>query len=85
MRCRSWWAISPIPRSAPLQGMQGRQPRQFVDRWQALEYITSQNFERRALDLFDVVTVVLVRLARGGPRRYSRAAVSVNTVAEVPT
>jgi cellulose synthase/poly-beta-1,6-N-acetylglucosamine synthase-like glycosyltransferase/peptidoglycan/xylan/chitin deacetylase (PgdA/CDA1 family)/spore germination protein YaaH len=27
-------------------------------RWQALEYITSQNFERRALDLFDVVTVV---------------------------
>jgi cellulose synthase/poly-beta-1,6-N-acetylglucosamine synthase-like glycosyltransferase len=29
-----------------------------VDRWQALEYITSQNFERRALDLFDVVMVV---------------------------
>jgi len=27
-------------------------------RWQALEYITSQNFERRALDLFDVVPVV---------------------------
>jgi len=27
-------------------------------RWQALEYITSQNFERRAQDLFDVVTVV---------------------------
>ncbi|HEY4050859.1 MAG TPA: glycosyltransferase [Acidobacteriaceae bacterium] len=27
-------------------------------RWQALEYITSQNFERRALDLFGVVTVV---------------------------
>jgi cellulose synthase/poly-beta-1,6-N-acetylglucosamine synthase-like glycosyltransferase len=27
-------------------------------RWQALEYITSQNFERRALDLFNVVTVV---------------------------
>ena len=27
-------------------------------RWQALEYITSQNFERRALDLFHVVTVV---------------------------
>jgi cellulose synthase/poly-beta-1,6-N-acetylglucosamine synthase-like glycosyltransferase/peptidoglycan/xylan/chitin deacetylase (PgdA/CDA1 family)/spore germination protein YaaH len=26
--------------------------------WQALEYITSQNFERRAMDLFDVVTVV---------------------------
>jgi peptidoglycan-N-acetylglucosamine deacetylase len=27
-------------------------------RWQALEYVTSQNFERRALDLFNVVTVV---------------------------
>jgi cellulose synthase/poly-beta-1,6-N-acetylglucosamine synthase-like glycosyltransferase/peptidoglycan/xylan/chitin deacetylase (PgdA/CDA1 family)/spore germination protein YaaH len=26
--------------------------------WQALEYITSQNFERRAMDLFDVVAVV---------------------------
>jgi cellulose synthase/poly-beta-1,6-N-acetylglucosamine synthase-like glycosyltransferase/peptidoglycan/xylan/chitin deacetylase (PgdA/CDA1 family)/spore germination protein YaaH len=26
--------------------------------WQALEYITSQNFERRAMDLLDVVTVV---------------------------
>jgi cellulose synthase/poly-beta-1,6-N-acetylglucosamine synthase-like glycosyltransferase/peptidoglycan/xylan/chitin deacetylase (PgdA/CDA1 family)/spore germination protein YaaH len=27
-------------------------------RWQALEYVTSQNFERRALDLFHVITVV---------------------------
>ncbi len=27
-------------------------------RWQALEYITGQNFERRAMDLFHVVTVV---------------------------
>jgi cellulose synthase/poly-beta-1,6-N-acetylglucosamine synthase-like glycosyltransferase/peptidoglycan/xylan/chitin deacetylase (PgdA/CDA1 family)/spore germination protein YaaH len=27
-------------------------------RWQALEYITSQNFERRALDLMHIVTVV---------------------------
>jgi cellulose synthase/poly-beta-1,6-N-acetylglucosamine synthase-like glycosyltransferase/peptidoglycan/xylan/chitin deacetylase (PgdA/CDA1 family)/spore germination protein YaaH len=27
-------------------------------RWQALEYITSQNFERRAFDLFNVITVV---------------------------
>ena len=52
-------------------------------RWQALEYITSQNFERRALDLFHVVTVVPgaigawrtapVKLAGGYP---------VNTVAE---
>jgi peptidoglycan-N-acetylglucosamine deacetylase len=52
-------------------------------RWQALEYITSQNFERRALDLFHVVTVVpgaigawrtaAVKAAEGYP---------VNTVAE---
>jgi cellulose synthase/poly-beta-1,6-N-acetylglucosamine synthase-like glycosyltransferase len=52
-------------------------------RWQALEYITSQNFERRALDLFNVVTVVPgaigawrtqpVKIAGGYP---------VNTVAE---
>jgi len=52
-------------------------------RWQALEYITSQNFERRALDLFNVVTVVpgaigawrtsAVKAAGGYP---------VNTVAE---
>ncbi len=52
-------------------------------RWQALEYITSQNFERRAQDLFNVVTVVpgaigawrteAVRAAGGYP---------VNTVAE---
>ena len=52
-------------------------------RWQALEYITSQNFERRALDLFNIVTVVpgaigawrtaAVRLGGGYP---------VNTVAE---
>ena len=52
-------------------------------RWQALEYITSQNFERRALDLFHIVTVVPgaigawrtaeVRAAGGYP---------VNTVAE---
>jgi len=51
--------------------------------WQALEYITSQNFERRALDLFNVVTVVpgaigawrtsLVRDLGGYP---------INTVAE---
>jgi cellulose synthase/poly-beta-1,6-N-acetylglucosamine synthase-like glycosyltransferase/peptidoglycan/xylan/chitin deacetylase (PgdA/CDA1 family)/spore germination protein YaaH len=27
-------------------------------RWQALEYITSQNFDRRAFDLFHIVTVV---------------------------
>lgn len=52
-------------------------------RWQALEYITSQNFERRALDLFDVVVVV-----PGAIGAWRTAAVKVgdgyhpNTVAE---
>ena len=52
-------------------------------RWQALEYITSQNFERRAMDLLDVVTVV-----PGAIGAWRTAAVKeaggypVNTVAE---
>ena len=52
-------------------------------RWQALEYVTSQNFERRALDLFNVVTVV-----PGAIGAWRTAAVKaaqgyhVNTVAE---
>ncbi|MGB7190570.1 MAG: polysaccharide deacetylase family protein [Acidobacteriaceae bacterium] len=51
--------------------------------WQALEYITSQNFERRALDLLNVVTVV-----PGAIGAWRTAAVRkggnypVNTVAE---
>jgi len=52
-------------------------------RWQALEYITSQNFERRALDLFNVVTVVPGAI---GAWRTSAAKAAggypVNTVAE---
>jgi cellulose synthase/poly-beta-1,6-N-acetylglucosamine synthase-like glycosyltransferase len=51
--------------------------------WQALEYITSQNFERRALDLFNVV--VVVPGAIGAWRTASVKAVGgypVNTVAE---
>jgi cellulose synthase/poly-beta-1,6-N-acetylglucosamine synthase-like glycosyltransferase/peptidoglycan/xylan/chitin deacetylase (PgdA/CDA1 family)/spore germination protein YaaH len=52
-------------------------------RWQALEYITSQNFERRALDLFNVV--VVVPGAIGAWRTSSVKAVGgypINTVAE---
>ncbi len=52
-------------------------------RWQALEYITSQNFERRALDLFNVVTVVPGAI--GAWRTGSVKAVGgypINTVAE---
>jgi cellulose synthase/poly-beta-1,6-N-acetylglucosamine synthase-like glycosyltransferase/peptidoglycan/xylan/chitin deacetylase (PgdA/CDA1 family)/spore germination protein YaaH len=52
-------------------------------RWQALEYITSQNFDRRALALFHIVTVV-----PGAIGAWRTAAVKaaggypVNTVAE---
>ena len=52
-------------------------------RWQALEYITSQNFERRALDLFDVVPVVpgAIGAWRTAPVKASGGYHS-NTVAE---
>ncbi len=52
-------------------------------RWQALEYITSQNFERRALDLFNVVTVVpgAIGAWRTAPVKAA-AGYPINTVAE---
>jgi cellulose synthase/poly-beta-1,6-N-acetylglucosamine synthase-like glycosyltransferase/peptidoglycan/xylan/chitin deacetylase (PgdA/CDA1 family)/spore germination protein YaaH len=52
-------------------------------RWQALEYITSQNFERRALDLFNVVTVVpgAIGAWRAGPVKAA-GGYPINTVAE---
>jgi cellulose synthase/poly-beta-1,6-N-acetylglucosamine synthase-like glycosyltransferase/peptidoglycan/xylan/chitin deacetylase (PgdA/CDA1 family)/spore germination protein YaaH len=52
-------------------------------RWQALEYITSQNFERRALDLFNVVVVVpgAIGAWRTGPVK-SVGGYPINTVAE---
>ena len=52
-------------------------------RWQALEYITSQNFERRALDLFHVVTVVpgAIGAWRTAPVKAA-GGYPVNTVAE---
>jgi peptidoglycan-N-acetylglucosamine deacetylase len=52
-------------------------------RWQALEYITSQNFERRALDLFDVVTVVPGAIGAWRTSAVLQAGgYPVNTVAE---
>lgn len=52
-------------------------------RWQALEYITSQNFERRALDLFNVVTVVPGAIGAWRTAAVKAAAgYHVNTVAE---
>jgi cellulose synthase/poly-beta-1,6-N-acetylglucosamine synthase-like glycosyltransferase/peptidoglycan/xylan/chitin deacetylase (PgdA/CDA1 family)/spore germination protein YaaH len=52
-------------------------------RWQALEYITSQNFERRALDLFHVVMVVpgAIGAWRTAPVRAA-GGYPINTVAE---
>ena len=52
-------------------------------RWQALEYITSQNFERRALDLFNVVTVVPGAIGAWRTSAVKKAGgYHVNTVAE---
>jgi cellulose synthase/poly-beta-1,6-N-acetylglucosamine synthase-like glycosyltransferase/peptidoglycan/xylan/chitin deacetylase (PgdA/CDA1 family)/spore germination protein YaaH len=52
-------------------------------RWQALEYITSQNFERRALDLFSVVTVVPGAIGAWRTEAVKKAGCyPVNTVAE---
>ena len=52
-------------------------------RWQALEYITSQNFERRALDLFNVVTVVPGAIGAWRTDGVKRAGgYPLNTVAE---
>jgi len=52
-------------------------------RWQALEYITSQNFERRALDLFNVVTVVPGAIGAWRTEPVKRAGCyPLNTVAE---
>jgi len=52
-------------------------------RWQALEYITSQNFERRALDLFNVVTVVPGAIGAWRTAPVKRAGgYPINTVAE---
>jgi peptidoglycan-N-acetylglucosamine deacetylase len=52
-------------------------------RWQALEYITSQNFERRALDLFNVVTVVPGAIGAWRTEAVKKAGgYPLNTVAE---
>jgi len=52
-------------------------------RWQALEYITSQNFERRALDLMGAVTVVPGALGAWRTQLTHQAGgYHVNTVAE---
>ncbi len=52
-------------------------------RWQALEYITSQNFERRALDLMHVVTVVPGAIGAWRTEAVKKAGeYPLNTVAE---
>jgi peptidoglycan-N-acetylglucosamine deacetylase len=52
-------------------------------RWQALEYITSQNFERRALDLFHIVMVVPGAIGGWRTEAVKKAGgYPINTVAE---
>jgi cellulose synthase/poly-beta-1,6-N-acetylglucosamine synthase-like glycosyltransferase/peptidoglycan/xylan/chitin deacetylase (PgdA/CDA1 family)/spore germination protein YaaH len=52
-------------------------------RWQALEYITSQNFERRALNVFGAVTVVPGALGAWRTERVREAGLyHTDTVAE---
>ncbi|HEY0565503.1 MAG TPA: glycosyltransferase [Terriglobales bacterium] len=52
-------------------------------RWQALEYITSQNFERRALNVFGAVTVVPGALGAWRTERVREAGMyHTDTVAE---
>jgi cellulose synthase/poly-beta-1,6-N-acetylglucosamine synthase-like glycosyltransferase/peptidoglycan/xylan/chitin deacetylase (PgdA/CDA1 family)/spore germination protein YaaH len=52
-------------------------------RWQALEYVTSQNFERRALNLFNVVTVVPGAIGAWRTAAVKKAGgYPLNTVAE---
>ena len=59
MPSQSSCRTSPIPKVGAVAGNAKVGNRvNLWTRWQALEYITSQNFERRALDLFNVVTVV---------------------------
>ena len=48
-------------------------------RWQALEYITSQNFERRALDVLGAVSVVPGAIGRGAFPPCARPAATRST------
>ncbi len=48
--------------------------RNLATRWQAIEYTTAQNVERRALDALGAITVVPVPWARGGGARWTRSA-----------
>ena len=59
MRCRCWCATSPIPRwrpspAAPVVGNRVN----VLTRFQALEYVTNQNLDRRALEVVNGITVV---------------------------
>jgi cellulose synthase/poly-beta-1,6-N-acetylglucosamine synthase-like glycosyltransferase len=55
----SWFAISSIPRVGAVAGNTKVGNRiNLLTRWQALEYITSQNLDRRAFDVLNCITVV---------------------------
>jgi cellulose synthase/poly-beta-1,6-N-acetylglucosamine synthase-like glycosyltransferase len=50
-----------------------------VTRWQAVEYVTSQNLDRRAFALLDCITVVPGAVGRGGATWCARPAGSATT------
>ena len=54
-----WRATLPIPRVAAVAGnIKVGNRRNLLTRWQALEYIVSQNLERRAMALLNCIFVV---------------------------
>ena len=69
----SWFAHFADPRVGAVAGnVKVGNRNRWLTRWQALEYITSQNLEKRAFDLLNCIPVVpgaSERLARGGHRR----------------
>ena len=84
MRLRNWFRAWLIRKSGAVAGNAKVGNRiNLWTRWQALEYITSQNFERRALDLFNVVTVVPGAIGAWRTSAVKKAGgYHVNTVAE---
>ena len=58
-RFRGWSAISPIRSVGAVAGnVKVINRNRWITRWQALEYITSQNLEKRAFDLLNCIPVV---------------------------
>jgi cellulose synthase/poly-beta-1,6-N-acetylglucosamine synthase-like glycosyltransferase len=58
-RSRGWCGISRIAKVGAVAGnVKVMNRNKWLTRWQALEYITSQNLEKRAFDLLNCIPVV---------------------------